>query len=92
MVCEWSMSCCDVQHLFAHNTQVVLETGEIARQANGAIMATQGETVSVCLFRGGSVVGVLQHTYPLPYTHRFSHATIPTDTTDNCMLWIGTFR
>eukprot|EP00955_Chlamydomonas_euryale_P056597 356486-Chlamydomonas_euryale.AAC.1 len=36
-----------------HRAQIVLETGEIGRQANGAIMASCGETVRE---RGGSKV------------------------------------
>ncbi len=39
-----------LQHSSAHSSfyvsaQVILETGEIGRQANGAVMATLGETV-----------------------------------------------
>lgn len=32
--------------------QILLETGEIGRQANGAVMLTCGKTVSCCLSRG----------------------------------------
>ncbi|AIL12790.1 polynucleotide phosphorylase/polyadenylase [Candidatus Paracaedimonas acanthamoebae] len=45
--------------------QLVLETGKIARQADGAVVATYGETSVLCTVVGAKDVSKEQHFFPL---------------------------
>lgn len=45
--------------------QLVLETGKIARQADGAVVATYGETSVLCTVVGSKTVSKDQHFFPL---------------------------
>ena len=49
---------------------LILETGRIARQADGAVLATYGETVVLCAVTAARGVKEGQDFFPLPSTIR----------------------
>ena len=64
--------------------RVVLETGKIARQATGAVMATMGDTVVLCTVVANPKPNPNQDFFPLTVTTRRSSTPPARSRVDSC--------
>jgi polyribonucleotide nucleotidyltransferase len=55
---------------------LTLETGRIARQADGAVLATYGETVVLCAVTAAKSVKEGQDFFPLPGASRAASSSV----------------